>query len=433
MSVEKLQKELSDLLTPFADIESLFLEILSSKQEDIQIHFDNFYSFLDKFSVSTHKKRCIMLLEMISQISFFIPLNDELMDRVIRIIDHLFVDKNNLNISGSFKAKEILKIFSNNKYFILHLYEKNVIKLEELINYLYRISQNNNYNKPLVYYFLPEILEYEKKNTNRLTNLIVKRNELSQVYQKLLDENKLKDFINERNGSNRDRYLLKAIKNDNINDFLSFISQTDYDLSKEIELNDFELNHYLLSKKKMNIIDYSLIYGSINVFKYLVTQEKLSEKISLESLNYAVIGGNNEIIHMVENSFIFDKKCLKSAIECHRHDLYHYLLENYQLAMDPSDEFKVSLESCNFNHMILFMRFSNFFNNICSNGEILFYVCIAPSIFLLKFTLLLPNIDINQKEKEVFLYIYSFIFFLIRNFYIFLLGLPSLCILLWTR
>ena len=77
MSVEKLQKELSDLLTPFADIESLFLEILSSKQEDIQIHFDNFYSFLDKFSVSTHKKRCIMLLEMISQISFFIPLNDE--------------------------------------------------------------------------------------------------------------------------------------------------------------------------------------------------------------------------------------------------------------------------------------------------------------------------------------------------------------------
>lgn len=58
--------------------------------------------------------------------------------------------------------------------------------------------------------------------------------------------------------------------------------------------------------------------------------------------NFAVAGGNSEIIHIIEqnattfndDSFRFDQETIETSIEFHRNDLFEYLIENYELCFD---------------------------------------------------------------------------------------------------
>ena len=73
--------------------------------------------------------------------------------------------------------------------------------------------------------------------------------------------------MNKRKSGENDTYICQLIQKDDIDNFISYISQNDILLNSEITESIFETNRFLL-KKKPSIIEYASFFGSIQIFKY---------------------------------------------------------------------------------------------------------------------------------------------------------------------
>ena len=106
------------------------------------------------------------------------------------------------------------------------------------------------------------------------------------------------------------------------------------------ETNDFLIKYKCVqgeffkdSKEIFNptLIEYSAFFGSLNIFKYLKTQEV---PIPKETFIYGIHGNNAEMIHFIENlklelnteSYL---EMMKESIKCHHSLLCKYLQNNY--------------------------------------------------------------------------------------------------------
>ena len=65
-----------------------------------------------------------------------------------------------------------------------------------------------------------------------------------------------------------DQYITELIRNDSIDEFITYINKNDYPIQSTIENSIFETNSLLL-ERKATLIEYTAFYGSIQIFKYL--------------------------------------------------------------------------------------------------------------------------------------------------------------------
>ena len=69
----------------------------------------------------------------------------------------------------------------------------------------------------------------------------------------------------------------------------------------------------------------SAMHGSLNCFKFLMLQGKISKDIEY----YAIAGGNNDIINvLVQNEVLFNN-CLDTCVCFHRNEYYEWLVTKY--------------------------------------------------------------------------------------------------------
>ena len=141
----------------------------------------------------------------------------------------------------------------------------------------------------------------------------------------------------------------KESENGNLNDSQAQTETTD-ELNQSIVINrSFDYNQLIetfepyplnqsLYAKDFTMMQLAAYYGSINVFKFLLTKGCVLE----EGLcPYAIAGGNQEIISLLEEAGMQFSDCFKYAVEYHRTKLCDWLLEKY-----PKECYKMSLSAC---------------------------------------------------------------------------------------
>ena len=303
-------------------------------------------------------------------------------------------------ISKNFTNLEIFNIFKGSKQIILFLLEEKIIIPDKSIAFL--ITNQRFRMNFYPQYFFPEFNIYYDE-------FLMKR--MKYQYSNILEmiENDLELFNQKRKCGENDELICELIRNDSIDDFISYVNKNELKLTIQIKKSIFETN-FLLNKNSINLIEYTAFFGSIKIFKYLLKNGvNLTSNIWL----YAVHSNNAELIHLIEENDIhpdFDvcKNVFCESIKCHHIDIAYYLYQQFQNETNLYVNEKIQFYLRYYN----FIEFSNRLNEICIQNEdqksnFCYYLCKYDYFFL--FDLMLKKIKINVNSvvvmKQKFLYV----------------------------
>lgn len=118
---------------------------------------------------------------------------------------------------------------------------------------------------------------------------------------------------------------VECIKKDDACSMIKILSEPTYDLEINARCN--------YESKLYNLVEVSCFYGSIKCFRYLV--QNTQQAFINECITPAVIGGNYEIIEILEQSKVSaNRDTIKTAIQYHKIDIFDWLLERFDSDYD---------------------------------------------------------------------------------------------------
>ena len=318
----------------------------------------------------------------ICESSIFLDLNDKkhLLKEILNIILHIGnnhhrfpgfftqIEKIILSLKEeilqNFTNIEIFNIFKTNKRILLILIESKIIEIDKTI------AQLIIKEKPNQFYFYVEIKPF-----------------LDEAKNPIIIEDELNIFYKKRRIGENDSYLCELIRNDSVEEFISYVNRACISLSNSIiKSSIYETNQFLLDRENINLIEYSLFYGSIQIFKYLCFNGvRLSSSLWL----FAIHGKNPELIHYLEENIVNDdnfsmNECIFESIKCHHNDFAQYFIDMYNSDMYNSELLSKIVEFYNFHF------FPNEMNEI-----MLFNLCRFDYKILAKIVMETVKIDLN--------------------------------------
>ena len=385
-----------------------YLDAMKDIQENILNFLDeednseeNFIILESKFNdkkIKDHSYELLSLLHLISKIgnnhhrfpNFFSKLEQILL---------IFKE----DIKKYFPNSEIFNIFKSNKRILLFLIEQQLIIIDEYI--VKRITETDKYiESKYPQYFQPEILpfinekwfpkyensniEEEKENENENKN---KGNGWVEEIKKELPEN----FYEKRKEGENDSQICELIRNDMITEFIAYVSRNDVSLNSKIKPSIYETNSFLL-RKRFSLIEYSVFFGSIQIFNYL-RLEGVELTPSLWLL--AIHGQNSEIIHFLEDNHVelkdkSYKQVFYESIKCHHNDIANFFINNF--LQNGEENSQDTINQCLKYQNFAFLKSKSIsessFCNLCKYD----YCALVDD--------LLKDIVIDINKKEIFIF-----------------------------
>ena len=313
--------------------------------------------------------------------------NKNFINKIMEILQHF---KN--QIKQTFSNFKIFKIFKSNQLILLFLFDNEVIKMDEKI-YTEIINKKNEY----CHFFYPEIKSF----------LGSKRSKEIEEYA-----NNDIDFDKKRHEGENDSYLCMLIRHDLIDDFVTYVNQSNIPLDGCVNHSIFETNRFLI-KSRPTLIEYCCFFGSIQIFQYL----KLNKVELTSSLwFYAIHSNKAEMFHLIEESRVepLILECFNMSIKCHHNEIAGYIEDNLIPQIKELQNTDVrkrkDVISC-----ILHYHNYNFFPTDFSGENEFFYLCSYEYRTLVKLVLKRKEKEIIEslisKKKKIFLSNFSLIFF----------------------
>ena len=111
-------------------------------------------------------------------------------------------------------------------------------------------------SKAKYYFFIKDHIPESKRN------LIVL--EISRYFDETIESFTKKGHIGEN-----DSILASLIRQDSVEEFITYINWNSYSLSSKIKLPIFETNSFLINKY-LSFIEYTAFFGSIQIVQYLI-------------------------------------------------------------------------------------------------------------------------------------------------------------------
>lgn len=211
-----------------------------------------------------------------------------------------------------------------------------------------------------------------------------------------------------------------SIRNDDIDLFQSIVSKNNINIRNyKLSISKFEMNK-CLTFDQMYLIEYASFYGSIKIFKFLLMN---NAPFTNSFLQYAICGGNHEIVHLVEKTISVQleqqemEDILNLSIIFHRYELTEYLIDFYNIKTKYND-FLMSIFYNNYyffiNHIVEFDEEYNHLRAIketsyisedenlkleeiiVKTNEFLLLSAGNVDIFFLKILINFKDIDFNQ-------------------------------------
>lgn len=207
--------------------------------------------------------------------------------------------------------------------FIYKLYKKGYITVNQITKKLWHYSFDNidvnNWLSPIL--IKNDIDNYFKNNlqseinSNTIGCIKSYFPDKIDIYEQILDSGEPNDWI------------LKSLRNDDIDEFQLIIAKKEQKNNFKIERNPFDDLPFYYNLKYIN---YAAAFGSLKCFKYLLMNHY---EIDENTFKFAILGGNVEIIKIVdqrnkENKSEYDYYDeLVYLIKKHRNDLFDWVLE----------------------------------------------------------------------------------------------------------
>lgn len=172
-----------------------------------------------------------------------------------------------------------------------------------------------------------------------------------QASNKKFEINSLNEYITESEKQVPfDTQIAQSIRSDDLDTFQSIISHANVSLLSKIKWSLFESMHFRNRENMPTLIEYAAYFGSLNIFKFLVLNQVL-DSISHENLNklgeFSVIGGNSEIIHIIESKgVVYNYQSLLNSIIYQHQEIIDYFLETYNMKLDK-EALLTSVKACN--------------------------------------------------------------------------------------
>lgn len=243
-----------------------------------------------------------------------------------------------------FKPIDYLINFSN-PFFILNLYNAGIIPLDAIHEQATRCPDLITYFFPELYtsFFHSSIVRSHHKNTPfDHSKKIVQQIRLVQI-ESFIDINAAETFLDKRldwlfrtfteyrSSGHNPCILTQAIFNDNVQEMQDILAKNNIPPNALIPSSIFETSRMPKSHGLPSLIEYAAYFGSIQCFKFLFQKCELLHFPTL--VNYAVCGGNYEIIHLCESvlSDNFTQETLACSIQFFQREVSEYLLDNFPI------------------------------------------------------------------------------------------------------
>ena len=306
-------------------IYDLFKEYINCEYGDDET-CQKLFDFLEKQKILQNNDSFREFLTLINKITKHHRRSPSFFDKIEKII--LYLRK---NIKKTFNNIELFYIFKRNKRVLLFLIQKKLIIFDnEIINSVN--SRDENYSDDFFAYFINEL----KENISNEKKLLIEKRLLN------CNPNIFDDFQKKRLIGENDSYICTLIRQDSIEEFVSYVNRYNISLECQISQSIFETNTYLLYKNPM-LIEYAAFFGSIQIFQYL----RLNNVYLPPSLwMYVIHSRNPELIHLLEESNIVPKDdtyedCFTEAIKCHHNDFADYIRYNHLHKFTTNCEIKI--------------------------------------------------------------------------------------------
>lgn len=303
------------------------------KSADFEEEFQLLIQVFDDQEILQNRGETINLFHLLSKIEENHHRTANFYEKFEQIFNYIINEKK-FTISSS----ELFQFFKKSKRMLLLLLEKKflipddsilkeILKLRDLYGYRYSIYLYSGI-KP----FINEQQQQEIEKT------IIK-----------MHESDIENFIKKCRIGENDSPLCKLIREDSIDDFVSYINQNNISLSTKIEQSIYETNFFLTSiSKKPSLIEYASFFGSLQIVQYL---HQNNAKLKGKLWYFAVHSNNLEIVRLCEENKLVsiinnfenlikysrwympeyrsesteNLRLLREAVKCHHNDIYNYV------------------------------------------------------------------------------------------------------------
>ena len=302
------------------------------------------------------------------------------------------------DIQKYFTNSEIFNIFKDNKRILLFLIEEKMITIDE---YIFSIFTNEDFfQKKYCEYFQPEIKPFlTKENIEKYgrENESLKDNKFIERMNKEVEE----DFYEKRREGENDGYLCQLIRHDKIQEFVTFVVQTNLSLNSYIKKSIFETNPLLIDSYEINLIQYASFFGSIKIVNYIA---KKTRNVNSEMWVYSIHSNMAKMIHLLLEDYQIKpnspKNFLIESIKCHHNEISDYIMVNLIKEEDLQKDIKNAYYDYFYRYVFECYNYC-FFPTENEYENTFFYLCEYDYYTLVKLYLAEGYIDINATRIKI--------------------------------
>ncbi|KAK8865480.1 hypothetical protein M9Y10_011035 [Tritrichomonas musculus] len=350
--------------------------------ENNEESYENLSFFIEEQYDQENRCELKIILRLILEIASNNYRNSAFFNKIDQIIIAL---KN--QIMHLFSNYEIFYIFKGNKRILLLLFKEKILNFEPSIFYTIMNGKYQKANYPS--YFFPEIKTfYEEKlkneNDKKKSILFYKNCQLINKDYDLFE-------LNRKNGLNEEQ-ICELIRNDCLEEFISFIQNNQIRMTTTIKPSIFETNNFL-HDKECTLIEYATFYGSINIFTYLSKNKvELTESLWL----FAAHNRNTNLITLLidlnaKRRKETYQKCLAESIKCHNFIITDFI--KYNLMNDQQKEINNDVHQC-----LKYYNFCFLPNEFLNANDIFYDCCKYDYLNLVRYLYQIMDLNINDKQ-----------------------------------
>lgn len=385
MIQEQAEAEIEKYLEKMKDIQKAILNFIE-KENTIKDDYKIIIKYLDDNEIQEDYHDFNAILRMIIHISNHHHRTPNFFNKIEHILSSL-----KGGIEKFYTKNQIFDIFQSNKRLLLYLFEEKILIPDESLASI--ITTDKYVYSYYPEYFYPEFKAFfndEKcQEIESKTHKFWKNAEFAEKNPKLFDQ-KRKNAENSEN-------ICQLIRDDMIDQFILYVNRQKKSFSDTIETSIFETNSFLMNKKP-TFIEYSALFGSVLIFKFLILNEiQMTPNLWL----FAIHGENTELIEQLEQSRILPKdksykECLLESIKCHHIKLSKYIEKKL---------FKNEKDVKIYEQSFKFYNYEYFPDDLNNQLYIFFDMCKFNYYKIVKCLLAITKLDLNMKRiqnKKIF-------------------------------
>ena len=365
------------------------LEYLENDNDE-EMYFNNLSNYFNEQQFIDNKHNLKVILRLIAQISTNFHQSNNFFNKIERIINSC-----KEKIQNYYTNIDIFSIFKDNKKILYFLFKEKILIPDIQLS---KIIQTKKYKKKFYcQFFYPEFKSFY--NEDLLNDTLNEHPEINE-----------EDFEENRKFGENNSQICKLIKNDSIDEFVTFSTQMNLNYSSKIQNSIFETNSFLLKNEDITLIEYAAFYGSIQIFNFLrLNNAEMRPILWL----HAIHGRNADIFHLLEENRIEKPKdsferCLQEAIKCHHNDFANYIQENL---MNNSENI---VDYCFRYYNFQYLQEEEQFDE----GQLFYIACHYDYYTLVDFLLTNGNVDLSEILSVSYLKYFFYFDDILNHFFI---------------